>query len=46
MASSHDVPGERDFQSLLNMLKCCIQGDHLKKFKLVTTSWPEDRICI
>jgi len=39
----HDASGE-DFQSLLHTLKRWIQVDHLKKFKSVITSRPDDRI--
>jgi len=40
----HDESGREDLQSLLHTLKCWIQADHLKKFKVVITSRPEDRI--
>jgi len=40
----HDESGREDLQSLLRTLKCWIQADHLKKFKVVITSRPEDRI--
>jgi len=40
----HDASGKEDFQSLLHTLKHWIQVDHLKRFKLVITSWPDDRI--
>jgi len=40
----HDRSGEEDFQSLLHTLKRWTQVDHLKRFKLVITSRPEDRI--
>jgi len=42
----HDTPGKEDLQGLLRTLKCWIQADHLKKFKLVITSRPEDRITL
>jgi len=41
-----DVSGKEDLQGLLRTLKCWIQADHLKKFKLVITSRPEDRITL
>ena len=40
----HDESGREDLQSLLRTLKRWIQADHLKKFKVVITSRPEDRI--
>ena len=40
----HDAPGKKDLQNLLHMLKRWIQVDHLKKLKLVITSWPEHSI--
>jgi len=40
----HDESGREDLQSLLCTLKRWIQADHLKKFKVVITSRPEDRI--
>jgi len=40
----HDASGEEDFQSLLHTLKRWIQVDHLKRFKLVITSRPDDHI--
>jgi len=40
----HDASGKEDFQSLLHTLKRWTQVDHLKRFKLVITSRPEDRI--
>jgi len=40
----HDPSGKEDFQSLLHTLKRWTQVDHLKRFKLVITSRPEDRI--
>ena len=33
-----------DYEGLLCMLKRWVQADHLKMFKLVITSWPEDAI--
>jgi len=38
----HDESGKEDLRSLLRMLKRWIQADHLKKFKVVITSRPED----
>jgi len=38
----HDESGKEDLRSLLCMLKRWIQADHLKKFKVVITSRPED----
>jgi len=40
----HDKSGWEDLQSLMHTLKRWIQADHLKKFKVVITSRPEDRI--
>jgi len=40
----HDTSEKEDFRSLLHTLKRWIQVDHLKKFKLVITSRPEERI--
>jgi len=40
----HDASEMDDFQGLLRTLKRWIQADHLKKFKVVITSRPEDRI--
>ena len=40
----HDESGREDLQSLLRTLKRWIQVDQLKKFKVVITSRPEDRI--
>ena len=40
----HDSSAKDDYENLLHMLKCWIQANHLKKFKLVITSWPEDAI--
>ena len=40
----HDASEEEDFQSLLHTLKRWIQVDHLKRFKSVITSRPEDHI--
>ena len=38
----HDESGKEDLWSLLRTLKRWIQADHLKKFKVVITSRPED----
>ena len=38
----HGTSGEEDFHSLLHTLKHWIQVDHLKTFKLVITSRPEE----
>ena len=40
----HDSSGKRDYEALLRTLKHWVEVDHLKKFKLVITSRPEDRI--
>jgi len=40
----YDESGREDFRSLMRTLKRWIQADHLKKFKVVITSRPEDRI--
>ena len=40
----HNSSANDDYEDLLHMLKCWIQADHLKKFKLVITSWPENAI--
>ena len=40
----HDSSGRRDYETLLRTLKHWVEIDHLKKFKLVITSRPEDRI--
>jgi len=40
----HDAPGKEDFWSLLHTFKHWTQVDHLKRFKLVVTSRPDDRI--
>jgi len=40
----HDASGEEDFQGLLHTLKRWTQVDHLKRFKLVISSRPEDSI--
>jgi len=37
-------PSGKDYEALLRTLQRWAQGDHLKKFKLVITSRPEDRI--
>jgi len=42
----HDTSGTDDFEGLVHMLKHWIQVDHLKKFKLVITSWPENSITL
>ena len=40
----HDSSGKDDYKSLLRTLKHWVHVDHLKRFKLVITSRPEDRI--
>jgi len=40
----HDSSGMDDFEGLVHTLKCWVQVDHLKKLKVVITSWPEDSI--
>jgi len=40
----HDSSGKDDYKGLLRMLKRWVQVDHLKRFKLVVTSRPEDHI--
>jgi len=40
----HDPSGRRDYEALLRTLRRWVQADHLKKFKLVITSRPEDHI--
>jgi len=40
----HDSSGNDDYKGLLHTLKRWTQVDHLKKFKLVITSRPEDHI--
>ena len=40
----HDSSGWDDYEGLLHTLKRWVQVDHLKKFKLVITSRPENRI--
>jgi len=40
----HDSFGKDDYKGLLHTLKRWIQVDHLKRFKLVVTSRPEDHI--
>ena len=40
----HDSSGWDDYEGLLRTLKRWVQVDHLKKFKLVITSMPENRI--
>jgi len=40
----HDLSGQDDYKGLLHTLKNWVQVDHLKKFKLVITSQPEDHI--
>ena len=42
----HDESGKEDFQSLMRTLKRWTQVDHLKKFKVVITSQPEDCIAL
>ena len=42
----HDASGTDDFEGLVRTLKRWIQVDHLKKFKLVITSRPEDSITL
>ena len=34
----YDSSAKNDYEDLLYILKCWIQADHLKKFKLVITS--------
>ena len=40
----HDSSGRKDYEGLLRTLQRWAQEDHLKKFKLIITSRPEDRI--
>jgi len=40
----HELSGQKDYEALLCTLQRWAQEDHLKKFKLVITSRPEDRI--
>jgi len=40
----HDESGKDDFESLMHTLKHWIQAEHLKRFKLVITSRPDNRI--
>ena len=40
----HNSSGKDDYKDLLRMLKRWVQVDHLKRFKLVVTSRPEDHI--
>ena len=40
----HDSSGKDDFESLMHTLKHWIQAEHLKRFKLVITSRPDNRI--
>jgi len=40
----HDSPAKNDYKGLLRTLKRWVQVDHLKRFKLVITSRPEDAI--
>jgi len=40
----HDSSAKDDYEDLLRTLKRWVQVDHLKKFKLVITSRPEDAI--
>ena len=42
----HDESGKEDLQSLMRTLKRWTQVDHLKKFKVVITSRPEDCIAL
>ena len=40
----HDSAGQKDYDALLRTLQRWAQEDHLKKFKLIITSRPEERI--
>ena len=40
----YDPSGQKDYDGLLRTLRRWVEVDHLKKFKLVITSWPEDPI--
>jgi len=40
----HDESGKDDFEGLVHTLKHWIQAEHLKRFKLVITSRPENHI--
>jgi len=40
----HDSSGKDDFEGLMHTLKHWIQAEHLKRFKLVITSRPDNRI--
>jgi len=40
----YDSSAKDDYKDLLYTLKCWIQANHLKKFKLVIISWLEDAI--
>ena len=40
----HDSFGKDDYKDLLHTLKRWVQFDHLKRFKLVITSRPDDRL--
>jgi len=40
----HDSSGKDDYKGLLRMLECWAEADYLKRFKLVVTSRPDDRI--
>ena len=40
----HDPLERKDYEALLHTLQCWAQKDHLRKFKLVITSRPEDQI--
>ena len=40
----HDSTGQKDYEGLLHTLQRWAQKDHLKKFKVIITSRPDDRI--
>ena len=40
----HDSTGRKDYEGLLRTLQRWAQKDHLKRFKVIITSRPEDRI--
>jgi len=40
----YDSSTKNDYEDLLYILKCWIQADYLKKFKLVITSWSDNAI--
>jgi len=42
----HNESGKEDLWSLMHTLKHWTQVNHLKKFKVVITSWPEDCITL